>query len=134
MKTYVPDTSAIIEGVVSEQIEKNEVSGTIIIANAVISELEAQANRRKEIGFLGLDELKKLQEFKKEGKIELRFVGPRPTPDQIKYTKSGEIDAMIRQIAYEESSTLITADIVQAESARVYGLEVKFIVAPYMYA
>ena len=76
---------------------------------------------------MGLDELKKLQELKKEGKIELRFVGPRPTPDQIKYAKSGEIDAMIRQIAYEESSTLITADIVQAESARVYGLEVKFI-------
>mgnify|MGYP000737140745 CR=1 FL=1 len=127
MKTYVPDTSAIIEGVISELIEKSEISGAIIIANAVVSELEAQANRRKEIGFLGLDELKKLQEFKKEGKIELRFVGPRPTPDQIKYAKSGEIDAMIRQIAYEESSTLITADIVQAESARVYGLEVKFI-------
>ena len=127
MKTYVPDTSAIIEGVISELIEKSEISGAIIIANAVVSELEAQANRRKEIGFLGLDELKKLQGFKKEGRIELRFVGPRPTPDQIKYAKSGEIDAMIRQIAYEESSTLITADIVQAESARVYGLEVKFI-------
>ena len=127
MKTYVPDTSAIIEGVISELIEKKEISGTIIIPNAVVAELEAQANKRKETGFLGLDELKKLQEFKKEGKIELRFLGARPTVDQIKYAKSGEIDALIRQIAYEESSTLITADIVQAESARVYGLEVKFI-------
>ncbi len=127
MKTYVPDTSAIIEGVISESIEKKEIQGTIIIANAAVSELEAQANRRKETGFLGLDELKKLQELKKQGKVELRFVGSRPTPDQIKFAKSGEIDAMIRQIAYEESSTLITADIVQAESARVYGLEVNFI-------
>jgi len=127
MKIYVPDTSAIIEGVVSELIEKNEVSGTIIIANAVMAELEAQANKRRETGFIGLDELKKLQNFKKEGKIELRFIGSRPTPDQIKYAKAGEIDSIIRQIAYEESATLITADIVQAESARVYGLEVKFI-------
>jgi len=127
MKVYVPDTSAIIEGKISELIENNEISGTIIIASAVVSELEAQANRRREIGFLGLDELKKLQEYKKEGKIELRFTGSRPTPDQIKFAKSGEIDAIIRQIAYEESATLITADIVQAESARVYGLEVKFI-------
>jgi len=66
MKAYVPDTSAIIEGKVSELIEKNEISGTIIIASAVVSELEAQANRRREIGFLGLDELKKLQELKKQ--------------------------------------------------------------------
>jgi ATPase len=127
MKAYVPDTSAIIEGKISELIEKNEITGTIIIASAVVSELEAQANKRRETGFLGLDELKKLQEYKKEGKIELRFTGTRPTPDQIKFAKSGEIDAIIRQIAYEESATLVTADIVQAESARVYGLEVKFI-------
>jgi len=127
MKTYVPDTSAIIEGVVSELIEKKELQGTVVIANAVVSEVEAQANKRKETGFLGLDELKKLQQFKKEKKIELRFTGSRPTPDQIKFAKSGEIDAIIRQIAYEESATLITADIVQAESARVYGLEVNFI-------
>tara|TARA_Y100000034_G_scaffold111713_1_gene145058 strand:+ start:960 stop:2747 length:1788 start_codon:yes stop_codon:yes gene_type:complete len=127
MKTYVPDTSVIIEGILSELIKKNELQGTVILPNAVVAELEAQANRRKETGFLGLDELKKLQEFRKEGKIELRFVGSRPTVDQIKFAKAGEIDALIRQIAYEESATLITADKVQAESARVYGLEVKFI-------
>jgi ATPase len=127
MKVYVPDTSAIIEGVVSDLINKKELTGTIVIANAVVAELEAQANRRKETGFLGLDELKKIQEFKKEKKIELRFVGARPTVDQIKYAKAGEIDAMIRQLAYEESAVLITADIVQAESARVYGLDVNFI-------
>jgi len=127
MRSYVPDTSAIIEGFVTKLLEKKEISGAIIVPNAVVSELESQANKRKEIGFLGLDELKKLQQLKKEGKIELRFTGSRPTPDQIKFAKSGEIDAIIRQTAYDESATLITADIVQAESARVYGLEVKFI-------
>ena len=127
MKTYVPDTSVIIEGIVSKLIAKNEIKGTIIIPNAVVAELESQANKKREVGFLGLDELKKLQELKKENKIDLRFVGERPTVDQIKYAKSGEIDALIRKIAYEESATLITADIVQSQSAMVYGLTVKFI-------
>ncbi|MCD4759545.1 PINc/VapC family ATPase [archaeon] len=127
MKTYVPDTSVIIEKTVSKLIEKHELKGTIVIPNAVVAEIEAQANKRREIGFLGLEELKKLQELKKQNKIDLRFVGERPTVDQIKFAKSGEIDALIRKIAYEESATLITADIVQSESAKVYGLEVKFI-------
>ncbi len=127
MKTYVPDTSVIIEKIVSKLINENKLKGTVIIPNAVVAELEAQANKRRETGFLGLEELRNLQELKQQNKIDLRFVGTRPTIDQIKFAKSGEIDALIRQIAYDESATLITADIVQAESARVYGLEVEFI-------
>jgi len=127
MKTYVPDTSVIIEKIVSNLIKENKIKGTIIIPNAVVAEIESQANKRRETGFLGLEELKELQELKKQNKIDLQFIGNRPTVDQIKFAKSGEIDALIRQIAYDHSAILITADIVQAESARVYGLEVKFI-------
>lgn len=127
MKVYVPDTSVLIEGIVSKLIENKEIAGTIIVHNASVSELESQANSRREIGFLGLDELKKLQELKKEGKIDLRFTGLRPTHDQIKHAKSGEIDALIRNMAFEEGATLITADIVQAESAKAFGLEVRFV-------
>jgi len=127
MKTYVPDTSVIIEGVVSKLIEKHELKGTVVIPNAVVAEIESQANKKREVGYLGLEELKRLQELKKENKVDLRFVGDRPTVDQIKYAKSGEIDALIRKIAYEESAILITADFVQSESAKVYGLKVHFI-------
>ena len=127
MKIYVPDTSVIIEGVISKQIEREELKGNIIIPNAVVAEIESQANKRRETGFLGLEELKKLQELNKKNRIELKFIGNRPTVDQIKFAKSGEIDALIRQIAYEAKATLITADIVQAESARIYGVDVKFI-------
>jgi ATPase len=127
MTTYVPDTSVIIEGLVSKLIEKKEISGTILIPNAVIAELESQANKKRETGFLGLDELKKLQDLKKQKKIELKFIGERPTTDQIKLAKTGEIDALIRQLAYEKNATLITADRVQSYSASVYGIKVKFI-------
>jgi ATPase len=127
MKKYVPDTSVIIERKITKLIRDKKISGEIIIHNAVLSELEAQANKRKEIGFLGLDELKELQSLKKSKKIKIRFVGKRPTSDQIKFAKAGEIDALIRDLAFTESATLITADKVQSESAQAYGLNVKFI-------
>jgi len=127
IKKYVPDTSVIIEGKISELIKTKKVSGEIIIHNAVLSELEAQANKRKEIGFLGLDELKELQKLKNRKKIEIRFLGERPNSEQIRFAKAGEIDALIRDLAFRESAILITADRVQSESAKAYGLKVEFI-------
>lgn len=127
MKKYVPDTSVIIEGKITKLIRDRKISGEIIIHNAVLSELEAQANKRKEIGFLGLDELKELQKLQKSKKVKIRFEGKRPTSEQIKFAKAGEIDALIRNLAFTESATLITADRVQSESAQAYGLTVKFI-------
>lgn len=127
MKKYVPDTSVIIEGKITKLIRDKKISGEIIIHNAVLSELEAQANKRKEIGFLGLDELKELQKLQKSKKVKIRFEGKRPTSEQIRFAKAGEIDALIRNLAFKESATLITADRVQSESAQAYGLTVKFI-------
>ena len=126
--SYVTDTSVIIEKAVSKLIKENEINGRIIIPRAVIAELEHQANLGKEIGYLGLEEIQELQKLKKESKIELDFLGQRPTPIQIKYAKlGGEVDALIRDIAYNEGATLITADRIQSETAKALGLEVKFI-------
>ena len=55
MKTYVPDTSVIIEKIVSNLIKEKKINGTIIIPNAVVAEIESQANKRRETGFLGLE-------------------------------------------------------------------------------
>lgn len=56
---YVLDTSVIIDGRVSQMIEKGELKGTIIIPEAVVAELEAQANFGKITGLQGLEEIKK---------------------------------------------------------------------------
>ena len=127
MADYVVDTSVIIEKIVSKLVKKKEIEGTIIVPNAVVAELEAQANRGLEIGLIGLEELEELQNLHKGNVIEIKFVGARPTPSQIAYAKSGEIDALIREIAYNENATLITADRVQRQSAKVFGINVKFI-------
>ena len=85
MKIYVPDTSAIIHGAITKMIsEKKLKQGKILIHNAVLSELEAQANRGKEVGFTGLEELKNLRKIKSK-KITIEYVGERPKEFQIKY-------------------------------------------------
>ena len=128
-KTIVPDTSAIIDGLISKLIEEKKIKeAEIIIHNAVLAELEHQANFGKEIGFLGLEELQKLNDIpKKNKKIKIVFVGERPNESQMKRAKSGEIDALIRQIALEKNALFITLDRVDAEAAKAQGIEVLFI-------
>ena len=78
MKTYVPDTSAIIDGTLSKMISEKKIKQCkILIHNAVISELEAQANRGKEIGLIGLKEVQNLIKIKSKN-ISIEFVGERP--------------------------------------------------------
>jgi len=120
---FVVDTSAIINKKVSSLASKG-LNGLILIPNAAMAELENLANRGNEIGFDGLEEIARLHNFKK---LQVRFVGSRPSEHQIKYAKSGEIDALIRGLAYENKAILITADVVQAKSAEAYGLKVLFI-------
>jgi ATPase len=124
----VPDTSVIIDGRITAKIESGEFAGAeVIIPEAVVAELEAQANQGRETGFSGLNELKKLSEMAKEGKITIKFAGERPTLEQIKLASRGAIDAVIRNIAFEAGATFITSDIVQAEVARAKGLEVIYL-------
>ncbi|QQG38537.1 MAG: Flp pilus assembly complex ATPase component TadA [Candidatus Woesearchaeota archaeon] len=127
-ETYVVDTSVIIEKAVSRLIKEEKIKGKILVPRAVLGELEHQANQGQEIGFLGLEELQELQVLARKGVIELSFVGNRPTAMQIKYAKEGgEIDALIKELAYENGATLITADRVQSASAKAYGLKVEFL-------
>ncbi|HLC86027.1 MAG TPA: PINc/VapC family ATPase [Candidatus Nanoarchaeia archaeon] len=126
-KTYVADTSVIIEGLISQYIKSKKISGKILVPKAVLAELENQANQGQEIGFLGLEELQKLQALAKEGKMELSFTGERPNLYQITNAKTGgEVDALIRDIAFNESAILVTADKIQSESAKALGVEVIF--------
>ena len=131
MKTInklVPDTSVIIEGILSKRIEKKQINfKELIIHEAVIAELESQANKNRETGYLGLEEIKKLKEFEKKKKFKISFKGSRPKDFEIRYAKSGEIDSLIRAIAFEEKAILITADKVQSLVAEAKGIEVIFV-------
>ncbi|WP_321506783.1 PINc/VapC family ATPase [uncultured Methanoregula sp.] len=126
----VPDTSVLIDGRITSMIKAGEYKGaTIIVPEAVIAELEAQANNGREIGFSGLNELQQLCKMAEEKTIELKFSGIRPSLEQVKLASGGEIDAMIRSIAIENSARFITSDNVQAEVARAKGLDVIYLKA-----
>ncbi len=128
MKTekYVIDTSILIEKLVSKLIKNKELKGAMLIPHAVVAELENQANRGQEIGFLGLEEIQEIRSLCGRT-VTMEFIGERPTETQIKFAKSGEIDAYIRELANKENATLITADMVQAASGKAFGLNVMHI-------
>jgi ATPase len=125
----VPDTSVIIDGRITAKLKAGEFkSARVIVPEALVSELEAQANRGKEMGFKGLEELKELSDMAKRGEIILEFTGKRPSLEQIKLASGGEIDAMIRGTAVEYNAMFITSDRVQSEVARAKGLNVEYLI------
>jgi ATPase len=120
----VPDTSVIVDGRITKIVQDQEFRGCeVIIPEAVVAELENQANKGRETGFNGLEELKNLQKFYVEGKISLMYVGRRPTLEEISLARGGEIDAMIRDTAGDHDAVLVTSDRVQKEVAEAQGLE-----------
>jgi len=125
IERIVPDTSVLIEGILSKKIESDEIlPKEIIIHEASLSELEAQANTGREIGYMGLDEIKKLLALSKDKKFAVKFSGDKPSEDDIARAKKGGIDSLIRNLAYELKATLVTVDKVQALTAEAKGIDV----------
>ena len=124
----VPDTSIIIDGNVPAAIEKGEFTDfEIVIPYAVLDELQAQASKGRETGFVGLGEIKKIRELCDSKGIKLTFLGSRPGLDDIRLARSGRLDALITDIAKTEGGILLTADYVQALVAEASGVKVKHV-------
>ena len=133
MKCIIPDTSAVIIGAISELIENSDLDyPEIIVPEAVVCELEHQANDNRSEGLKGLKELQKLQDLQDEGELAVTFKGKRPTNYDIRHAKSGEIDSIIRDLARSEMGTLLTNDKVQAETAKAQGIPVYFYEQKYV--
>ena len=133
MKCIIPDTSAVIIGAISDIIKKEDLDyPEIIVPEAVVCELEHQANANRSEGLKGLKELQKLQKLQYEGKLAISFKGKRPSNYDIRYAKSGEIDSIIRDMARTELGTLVTNDKVQAEVAKSQGIPVYYYEQKYI--
>lgn len=123
----VPDTSVIIDGRLSSRVRSGEFRGAeVIIPEAVVSELEAQANRGREIGFKGLEELSELRKLSDRGEIHLQFSGVQPSLEEIKLSKEGRVDALIRSTALEVGGLFLSEDRVQSMIAKAKGLDVEY--------
>ncbi|AXV40831.1 PINc/VapC family ATPase [Methanobacterium sp. BAmetb5] len=124
----VPDTSVIVDGRITRIVQEEDYQGCeVIVPEAVVSELENQANKGRDSGYNGLEELKNLQKLHSQGKVHLSYVGRRPNLEEISLARGGEIDAMIRDTAGENKATLITSDKVQKEVAEAQGLNAVYL-------
>lgn len=124
----IPDTSIIIDGNVPAVIEKGEFTDVeLVIPYAVLDELQAQASKGREPGFVGLSEIKKLRAFCESKGIKLTFLGERPGFNDIRLARSGRLDALITDVAKTENGILLTADYVQALVAEAAGVQVKYV-------
>ncbi len=121
---YVLDTSVIIDGKVPDILrDRISPNSQIIIPIAVLDELQAQASTNKPHGIEGLLQIKKIRDVCKTSKINLEFVGTRPTIEEIRLAKHGRIDAIIKDIALENDATLITCDYVQHLVSEAHGIK-----------
>lgn len=124
----LPDTSVVIDGRVSARVRDGDFAdATVLIPEAVVGELEHQANEGIDSGWNGLEELKTLAELADAGEIELEYVGRRPDAIEKGQAAEGEIDALIRDLAAEHEATFVTSDVVQSEVAEAKGLDVEYI-------
>ena len=126
---YACDTSVIFNGLILNLITDGELGEKpeIYIPNVVVAEVEYRTNVQKEIGFYGLNVLKKLRKLHQEEEITLKIVGERPTREEIKMSPGGELDALIRKSALEYDATLITADRIQGDVGIFEGIQIMYV-------
>lgn len=121
----VPDTSVLISGILTDLIEKGEIGeAEIIIPEFAVEELRAQASKGREIGFKGLEQIKKLRTLYKN--ITLTKYGRRQTMEEIQLARSGRIDALIIDVARENDAAIYTCDYVQYMFAEAEGIRTRY--------
>ncbi|MEM1686530.1 MAG: PINc/VapC family ATPase [Zestosphaera sp.] len=121
------DTSIIIDKFVSQNFDKFKNLKEIIIPIPSLDELQNQASKGRKEGIIGLNEIKEIREKAETKNILIKFVGERPSLEDIKLARGGRIDALIRDIAKRENAYLLTSDYIQALVAEAEGTKVIYI-------
>jgi len=124
----VADTSVIINGYLADQIESGFVKNSdIIIPQAVFDELQSQASNSKQQGFIGLEQIQKLNKLSVSCGLKIILKGSHPAIDDIKFAASGRIDALIIDIAKQNDAILYTSDKVQYLVAQAEDIQTVFL-------
>ena len=128
MSKIVADTSVIINGQLVSQIESGSVRNfEIIIPQAVFDELQSQASKKKEQGFIGLEKIRKLKSLSGSYGLSIVVGGTHPSSDDVKLASSGRIDSLIVDMAKQNNAILYTSDNVQHLVAQGEGVETVFL-------
>ncbi|MGY5148125.1 MAG: ATPase, T2SS/T4P/T4SS family [Candidatus Nitrosopumilus sp. bin_7KS] len=128
MSKIVADTSVIINGQLVSQIESGSIRNfEIIIPQAVFDELQSQASKKKEQGFIGLEKIRKLKSLSGSYGLNIVVGGTHPSSDDVKLAGSGRIDSLIVDMAKQNNAILYTSDHVQHLVAQAGDVETVFL-------
>ncbi|WP_067961199.1 PINc/VapC family ATPase [Nitrosopumilus sp. Nsub] len=128
MTTIVADTSVIINGNLAQQIESGSIRNSdLIIPQAVFDELQSQASNHKQQGFVGLEQIEKLNKLSEDSGVKILLMGSHPDINDIKFASSGRIDALIIDIAKQNDAILYTSDKVQHLVAKAEDVQTVFL-------
>ena len=128
MTTIVADTSVIINGNLVQQIESGSIRNSdLIIPQAVFDELQSQASNHKQQGFVGLEQIEKLNKLSEDSGVKILLKGSHPDINDIKFASSGRIDALIIDIAKQNDAILYTSDKVQHLVAKAEDVQTVFL-------
>ncbi|MEJ2126667.1 MAG: PIN domain-containing protein [Candidatus Bathyarchaeota archaeon] len=123
---FVLDTSIIIDQKIPE-IVKKEKPEQVIVPYVVLDELQSQASKGRDEGYVGLEQIKLVRKVCEEQKIGLSFQGERPCLNDIKLAGSGRLDALIRDVAKKNQALLITSDYVQSLVGEAEGVKTRYV-------
>ncbi|MGY5143718.1 MAG: ATPase, T2SS/T4P/T4SS family [Candidatus Nitrosopumilus sp. bin_32a] len=128
MSKIVADTSVIVNGQLVSRIESGSIRNfEIIIPQAVFDELQSQASKKKEQGFIGLERIQKLKSLSGSYGLNVVVSGTHPSSDDVKLASSGRIDSLIVDMAKQNNAVLYTSDHVQHLVAQAEGVETIFL-------
>lgn len=128
MSKIVADTSVIINGKLVSQIESGSIRNfEIIIPQSVFDELQSQASKKKEQGFIGLEKIRDLKSLSGSYGLNVIVSGSNPSSDDVKLAGSGRIDSFIVDMARQNDAILYTSDRVQYLVAQAEGVDAVFL-------
>ena len=128
MSKIVADTSVIINGNLVSQIESGSIRNCdIIIPQSVFDELQSQASKKRDEGFVGLERIGKLKSLSGSYGLNVIVSGSHPSSDDVKLASSGRIDSLIVDMAKQNDAVLYTSDRVQYLVAQAEGVDAVFL-------
>ncbi|MEM1684900.1 MAG: ATPase, T2SS/T4P/T4SS family [Nanopusillaceae archaeon] len=124
----VLDTSILISQYISESLDRGAIKvEEIIIPLPALAELQNQANKGLDKGFVGLKEVQKLRENAEKYNYKISIIGFYPKDHEIKSAKEGSIDFSILEITKSVDGVLLTSDKVLYELSLAYGVKAMYI-------
>ena len=128
MSKIVADTSVIINGKLISRIESGSIRNhDIIIPQYVFDELQSQASKKREEGFIGLEMIGNLKSLSGSYGLKVIVDGSHPSSDDVKLAGSGRIDSLIVDMARQNDAILYTSDRVQHLVAQAEGVNAVFL-------